>query len=176
MSLDIFSTDMLAFSYCTNQKNCIKFPCNHLFCADCYYLYFKPKIERLSKIATSRPDLINGTCSYIGCPEFCSESALTISPHWLRRFFLDRNDRENAANIAKYCTFLSGIPTYFKFCDSCNTSHCAITENVICPQPKIQDRVITLNDILIENNLPFIACIKNETYKPKRPIDSDIEK
>lgn len=132
MALPVCSSEEITCLYCKFLRKCIVFPCAHQFCETCYFSYYNPKIVSLSKVLKYNPQLLHGTCSYIGCPGFCKESQLTISPDWLQFLFKSQNDIENAKVISKLASFLSGIPTYFYKCDLCTTVHISTTEEFEC--------------------------------------------
>jgi hypothetical protein len=119
-------------SYCGIKKDCIKFPCNHLCCDYCFYVYHRDKISNLQKIIESNPSVLNGNASAIGCPQVCNESLLTLSPDWLKNLFQEFNDPR--ASLIDLCEgFLSGIPTYFVKC-FCGDVHSGPTDKIVCPR------------------------------------------
>jgi hypothetical protein len=118
--------------YCCENTEGIGLPCGHTFCKTCYYNYYKPKIIRIREILASDASLINGRRSHIGCPFSCQVSILTLSPTALKDLFLEFNDAENAETIIECKSFLSGITTFFLYCQKCGTCHIGLAENPGC--------------------------------------------
>ena len=175
MDLQLHSTVEILCSYCKTLKDCITFPCLHNFCRKCYFDYYMPKITQLSYLLTSDPSVLNGACTYIGCPAYCKESALTISPDWLASLFESFNHFDNASVIRNCSSFLSGIPTYFIYCQNCRTTHVSVYENFKCDydlqkvkaggeQQDLQEEAVVrlLKISKIFNAFPYKVCATND--------------
>jgi hypothetical protein len=120
-------------TYCSQTKLSLNFPCSHSFCRDCYYSYYRSRIQSLTTIINNNPEVINGKCTCIGCPYFCDVSELTISPDTLKDIFISKNDIENGNTISTCSSFLSGIPTYFYRCTDCYVVHTSFENKFNCP-------------------------------------------
>ncbi|OMJ83436.1 hypothetical protein SteCoe_15602 [Stentor coeruleus] len=117
---------------CKNHNKCIIFPCRHSFCQNCYYTYYMAKISRLNSILEQNPKVLYGLASYIGCPAYCKESALTVSPDELKELFAYYKNWD-LTNVIDICSsFLLGIKSYFFKCSRCNKITSSIKENVMC--------------------------------------------
>lgn len=129
--LDKFIFDSNCITCNTHQK-CLVFPCSHKFCQNCYYSYYAGKISRLNSVLEKNTNTLCGLASYIGCPCFCKESALTVTPNDLKELFVYYKNWD-LANIIDICSsFLLGIKTYFFKCGRCYKITSSITQNLKC--------------------------------------------
>ena len=162
---NIFSDKKKCFS-CTSGEDTLSLPCSHNFCKRCFYLYYKKKILSLSKLLNQSPHLLDGKASYIGCPAFCKNSALTISPEFLENLFLEFRDIENSKIIRVASYFLSGIPSYFFKCNACNKLTSSFNLKIQCDLCNTENKVEQILEFQgIRNNFPYI--LTNSINEPE---------